>query len=101
MGFSSHQEGYLIYTELKIKNSHIITSQDSTFYDDFVTSTTFINKVCHEGILVRDIGQVHIPRLENEDHEKTESINTVNYKDIQVPKVFSDEGLDSDNVSDE
>ena len=82
-------------------NSHIITSQDVTFDDDFITSTTCTNKVFHAGRLVRDIGKGHIPSLENEDIEQTGSIDTVNSEYIQDPKGFSEEGLDSGNVSDE
>jgi hypothetical protein len=101
VGFAPHQAGYLIYTEQPIKNSHIITSQDVTFDDDFITSTTCTNKVFHAGRLVRDIGQGNIPSLENEDIEQTGSIDTVNSEYIQDPKGLSEEGLDSGNVSDE
>ena len=78
MGFASHQEGCLLYTEQPIKTSHNITSHDFIFDDDFVISTTCTNKVVNACRLVRYIGQGNIRSLENEDIEQTGSIDTVN-----------------------
>ena len=97
IGFAPYQAGYLLYIEEPIGTSHLITSHDVAFDDDFLTSTSITDKVFHGGRSVRPIGKGHIPSIDSPEREQTGDV--INTHDIlpRDPKGLPEEG--SDGVS--
>ena len=92
VGMAPHQAGYLIYIEQPIAGSHLITSHDVEFDDNFQSSISRTGQVFQAGRLQRHIGTGHVPTLKNLEKEQTGDITTLHSHIIQDPKGLSEEG---------
>ena len=70
VGYAPHQDGYLIDIQEPIKNSHLITLQDVTSDDDFLTSTSHNEEAFHRVHKICPIGQDLSPNIMPKEHEQ-------------------------------